>query len=54
MTTLQYDRIDPAEMQSLKDDIEQLKKEKSEVDAAVSDLQTQVQERTQRVSPSTI
>ncbi|KAI0953616.1 hypothetical protein AcW1_007790 [Taiwanofungus camphoratus] len=45
-----YDRIDPAEVQSLKDEIEQLKSFKSEVERAVAERDEQIKSQTERIA----
>ncbi len=40
---VQYDRIDPAEVQALQDEITQLKKDKEELEAKVKELEDKVE-----------
>jgi nucleoprotein TPR len=46
----QCDRIDPAEMQSLKDEIEELKSQKAAVEAASQDTEEEQNKQAERVS----
>lgn len=47
---IQYDRIDPAEVQSLKDEIEELKSQKAQVEAASQGNEEEKQKQVERVS----
>ena len=47
---LQYDRIDPAEVQSLKDEIEELKSQKVEMEAASQSNEEEKHKQEERVS----
>lgn len=49
----QYDRIDPAEVQSLKDEIERTRTAKEEAEKAVKEREEQVTQLNEKVIPVT-
>ena len=47
----QYDRIDPAEVQSLKDELERIRTAKEEAEKAVKERDEQVNQLNEKVMP---